>query len=199
MIFFKKLGVLVYAALMLCVGLALIAAATNFVSAQQWTNVLSLAKENLYSQVTLGVIGGLFLLIGATAPFRTSRKLNKNRIIAFQNPDGEVTISLSAVEDYIRKVAGSISDIKEIRSRVSAGRKGINITCDAAIFSGANIPEVTEKMQQVLKNKLNSMLGVEEKINVTMNISKIAKGTEPGIAADEEIAPPHVPFRGIGQ
>lgn len=199
MIFLRKLGVLIYAALMLIAGSLLFLAATNVISAEQWTGALNAVKENLYSQAALGVMGGLFVLIGITAPFRITRKLNKNRIIAFQNPDGEVTISLSAVEDYISKIAGGISDIKEIRSRVSAGRKGINIICDASIFSGANIPEVTEKMQVVLKNKLNEMLGVEEKINIQMNISKIAKGgAETKGVVKEETSQPRAPFRGIG-
>lgn len=194
----RKLCVFVYAVLMLVVGLLLLLAATNVVSTEQWTTALNAAKENLYSQAALGVVGGLFALIGVTAPFRVARRLNKNRIIAFQNPDGEVTISLSAIEDYVRKVAGSISAIKDIRSRVGAGRKGINIVCDAAIFSGANIPEVTEKMQTVLKNKLNEMIGVEEKINIKMNISKIAKGTEAEGIEEAEAPHPRAPFRGIG-
>jgi uncharacterized alkaline shock family protein YloU len=196
MIFFKKLGVFIYAVLMLCVGLALAAIAANIISAEQWAAALNLAKENMYSQAALAVIGGIFIIIGITAPLRIGRKLNKNRIIAFQNPEGEVTISLSAIEDYVRKVAGTISDIKDMRSRVSAGRRGINIVCDASIYSGANIPEVTEKMQQVLKNKLSGMLGVEAKINVKMNISKIAKGTEStGGVIGEETGLPQAPFR----
>jgi uncharacterized alkaline shock family protein YloU len=197
MIFFKKLGVLIYAILMLCAGLVLVLISANVISADQWNTVLNTAKENLYSQAALAAIGGIFVIIGITAPLRVGRKLNKNRLIAFQNPEGEVTISLSAIEDYVRKVAGTVSDIKDIRSRVSTGRRGINIVCDAAIYSGANIPEVTEKMQQVLKNKLSGMLGVEAKINVKMNISKIAKGaSEPeGGIVGEDTGLPNAPFR----
>ena len=196
MIFLKKLGILVYAALMLCAGLVLVSIAGNIISAEQWTGALNAVEGNLYSQAILGVVGGLFVIIGITAPMRVGRNLNKKRIIAFQNPEGEVTISLSAIEDYTRKVAGTISDIKDIRSRVGIGRKGINIVCDASIFSGANIPEVTEKMQQLLKNKLSGMLGVEAKINIKMNISKIAKGPEPeGGVIGEETDLPRAPFR----
>ena len=111
MIFLKKLGILVYAALMLCAGLVLVSIAGNIISAEQWTGALNAVEGNLYSQAILGVVGGLFVIIGITAPMRVGRNLNKNRIIAFQNPEGEVTISLSAIEDYTRKVAGTISDI----------------------------------------------------------------------------------------
>ncbi|MGB3114105.1 MAG: Asp23/Gls24 family envelope stress response protein, partial [Candidatus Omnitrophota bacterium] len=98
-------------------------------------------------------------------------------------------------EEYIKKIAGGMDEIKDVRSRVNTSRKGINIVCDVAILPGANIPEVTEKMQAAVKNKLSGMIGVEEKINIKMNINKIAKGPmEPGSVLEEEHVP-HVPFR----
>ncbi|MFQ5952811.1 MAG: alkaline shock response membrane anchor protein AmaP [Candidatus Omnitrophota bacterium] len=197
MVFFKKLGILVYTVLMVAAGALFLLLGLNVLSAEQWTEALNALQGSVCVQATVGAVGGLFVLIGITAPFRLAKKINANRIIAFQNPDGEVTISLSAIEDYIRKIAGGIQDIKEIRSRVSSGRKGINIVCDVSILPGANIPEVTEKMQVAVKNKLSGMLGVEERINIKMNINKIAKGIvepEGAIVEEEE---PQVPFRGL--
>ncbi|MGB2880061.1 MAG: alkaline shock response membrane anchor protein AmaP [Candidatus Omnitrophota bacterium] len=195
MVFFKKLGVLIYAILIVCAGALFILLSAGIVSTEQWSGALNALNVNLYAKAALGCAGGLFVLIGITAPFRVARKLQSSRIIAFQNPDGEVTISLSAIEEYIKKIAGGMDEIKDVRSRVNTSRKGINIVCDVAILPGANIPEVTEKMQAAVKNKLSGMIGVEEKINIKMNINKIAKGPmEPGSVLEEEHVP-HVPFR----
>ena len=197
MIFFKKLGVLIYAILLASAGALFALVAAGLISAEQCSGTVNALVANLYAKSAVGCVGGLFILIGVTAPFRVARQLQSSRIIAFQNPDGEVTISLSAIEEYIRKIAGSMDEIRDVRSRVNTSRKGINIVCDVAILPGANIPEVTEKMQIAVKNKLSGMIGVEEKINIKMNINKIAKGAvEPeGTPAEEPV--PHVPFREI--
>jgi uncharacterized alkaline shock family protein YloU len=196
MIFLKKLGVYVYMILMLGVGLVFLAVSANVVSAEQWTQALNALYGSLYLQVAVGAVGGLFVLLGITSPFRAAKGFQKTRIIAFQNPDGEVTISLSAIEDYIKKIADTMPDIRDIRSRVSPSRKGINIICDVSISPGANIPQVTEKIQMMAKNKLHGMLGVEEGINIQMHINRIAKGAMPEMTeAPEEEAHPHVPFR----
>ncbi|MGD2278645.1 MAG: alkaline shock response membrane anchor protein AmaP [Candidatus Omnitrophota bacterium] len=195
MVFLKKLAVLIYALLLVCAGALFVLLPLNVISADQWTGVANAIGENLHLQVAVGCVGAIIILIGVTAPFRAAKGLQGTRIIAFQNPDGEVTISITAIEDYIKKIAGTLADIKDIKSRVSSSRRGINIVCDISILPGANIPEVTEQMQSAIKNKLSGMLGVEEKINIQMNISKIAKGAmEPETGGIEEPVP-HVPFR----
>jgi uncharacterized alkaline shock family protein YloU len=194
---FKKFFAFIYMILMVAVGVILVVLAAKVISPTQLSDTIGTLNENIYTQTAVGVVGGIFVLLGILAPFRVSRKFQTSKIIAFQNPDGEVTISLSAIEDYIKKVAYNIPDIQDIRSRVNAGRRGINIVCDVTISAGANIPQVTEKIQMTVKNKLHEMIGVEEKINMQMNINKIAKGAlapEPEEKEPEEKAH-HVPYR----
>jgi len=64
-------------------------------------------------------------------------------------------------------------EVKELRANVTAGKKGINITNRAVIYSDTNIPEVTEKIQNMLKNRIQEMLGIEETINIKIHIAKI--------------------------
>ena len=195
MIFLKKLVVLIYALLLVCAGAIFALVPFNVVSTEQWTNVISAVSGNLHLQVAVGCVGGILLIIGISAPFRAAKQFQSSRIIAFQNPDGEVTISINAIEDYIKKIADTIADIKDVKSHVTPSRRGINIICDISIMPGANIPEVTEQMQSAVKSKLSGMLGVEEKINIQMNINKIAKGAMEPEAGGVEEPVPHVPFR----
>ena len=126
--------------------------------------------------------------------------MKKGRIITFQNPDGEVTVAISAIEDYIRKIADDMPDVKDVRSHVNMNKKGINVTSAVSIHAGANIPEVMEGIQVAVKNNVQGMLGIEEPINITMHISKII-GTPPADAyvpeeeAPQEEEPQQVPFR----
>jgi len=147
-------------------------------------------------QVALGSVGAVLILTGIIVHFRAIKKIKKDRLISFQNPDGEVTISISAIEDYIRKVAKEIKDISHIKSRVSFSRKGIRIFSEVTIRAGSNIPAVTEQIQMEVRNKVQSMLGVEEKIELILHINKIIGDKQDKDAGDfEKSEPMHIPFR----
>ncbi|MBU1083854.1 MAG: alkaline shock response membrane anchor protein AmaP, partial [Candidatus Omnitrophica bacterium] len=160
--------------------------------------VIGIVTSTPLYQMTALVLGALIILIGVSMPYRLEKKIRKGRAISFQNPDGEVTISLSAVEDYVHKIAKSITGIKDVKSRVNAGKKGINVVTDVSIAASANIPEVTERIQMEVKNKVQSMLGVEEGVNIRLNIKKIAKGPKTAEGLQKEDVPAaqeNVPYR----
>jgi uncharacterized alkaline shock family protein YloU len=195
MYFFRRLFMLAFMLMMIAAGAVLIAISLNVVSPEQWAGVIGQATATLTAQASVGAVGGLFVLIGLVAPYMQAKQLKKKRIIAFQNPDGEVTVSLTAIEEYIQKIAKGIPGIRDVRSQVEIDRKGIDITIDVSLVSGANIPQVTETIQMEVRNKVQSMLGVEEKISIKMHIKKIMRGAGE-MAEPEEAETAHIPFRG---
>lgn len=194
--FIKKLFALIYLVLMVCVGALMVTIAINIVPSTTWSELLEGLYTSVNYQIALGVIGAIFILIGIIAPYRISKRLTGSKLITFQNPDGEVTVSLSAIENYVRRVAKDIPGIKDIKSNVKVNKKGINVVSYISISAGTNIPDTTERIQVAVKNKIQDMLGVEETINVTMHINKIEKteGAEPE-AEHEEEGSQGVPFR----
>jgi len=193
----KRLLALLYLILMVSSGSFLVMISVNALSTGRLVDILNIIYSDMSYQLTVASIGGVFIISGVLAYCRIIKNVNKSRIISFQNPDGEVTISISAIEDYVKKVVKDIHDIANVRSRVFFNRKGINISIDVTMKAGANIPEVTEKIQMELKNKVHAMLGVEEKVNVVMHVSKIMGDTVPRGGAEEphEPEPATVPFR----
>ncbi len=200
--FLKRIGALIYMVLMAAAGALFIASAFNVVPTDMLVCALTAVQENIALQSVLGVIGGLFVVIGITTSFRLIKRLERGRIIAFQNPDGEVTVSLPAIEDYVRKVAKEIKEIKDIKSKVHSGKKGITVIAAISMTSNANIPEVTERMQMLLRNSVQNMLGVEERINIKLHISKILRspgGASQPASEEERVSEDeiNVPFQGV--
>ena len=195
--FFKRLGMLFYMVFALGAGMLFLLLSLKTFTPEQWIAAFNIINGNFVYQIILGSIAAVFVIAGVIAPYRMEKKLQKNRRISFQNPDGEVTVSLSAIEDYIRKIAKSIPGIKDIRSRVDVDKKGINITTSVSISATANIPEVTEKIQMQVKNSVQGMLGVEENINIKMHINKIARGvlSEKATVRDDMVGEAQVPYR----
>ncbi|MFH1837507.1 MAG: alkaline shock response membrane anchor protein AmaP [Candidatus Omnitrophota bacterium] len=171
----KRLIALAYMVLMVSLGGGLILLALNMLTAEQLMEGISIISGTYRYQITAIAAGTVIILLGVLTPFRLEKRLRKSRFISFSNPDGEVTISLSAVEEYVYKIAKNIKGIKDVRSHVDSRKGVINVVTDVSISATANIPEVTERIQMEVKNKIQSMLGVEEGINVKMNIKRIAK------------------------
>jgi uncharacterized alkaline shock family protein YloU len=190
----KKLGAIIYFVLMVGVGATLLAVSLKVLSPEKVAESLTFFTGSVNMQVTLGVIGAILLMLGVIAPMRAAKGSNSARVVKFQNPDGEVAVSLSAIEEYIRKIAKEQHEIGELKCYVDINRKGVDITCAISIAASANIPEVTEKMQLAIKNHLQVLIGMEEKISIKMQITRIMGNLPPGAGyAPEEIPQGEVP------
>ena len=192
----RKLGVLVYLVLMMGAGALLISVAVETVTLDMATYAFKLVACSSALQIGLYAVGGLFLLIGVVGSLRMSRDIGGGTIIAFQNPDGEVTVSLKAIEDYIRKISRDIPGISDVRAHVVVKRRAVNIECHVSLTAGSNIPDITERIQLAVRSRIQNMLGMEERINVKMHVSRIVKAARAeGVPAEEELGPAEIPFR----
>ncbi|MFA5287364.1 MAG: alkaline shock response membrane anchor protein AmaP, partial [Candidatus Omnitrophota bacterium] len=127
-------------------------------------------------------------------------RFQREKTIAFSTASGEVTIALSAVEDLIRRLAGIIPEIKELRPDVIATKKGIIADLRVILRREANIPELTSRLQDITRSKIQEVLGVEEQIIVKIHVAKIAPMEEKDKRKkNSEKEEPAVPFSEYGR
>ncbi|MCK9572739.1 MAG: alkaline shock response membrane anchor protein AmaP, partial [Candidatus Omnitrophica bacterium] len=123
--FFSVLGVLFYSAVITLIGIVLIIFSLNFILPQDINHLLVLAKDSNQTRIILGLSGCLLILISYSFAQLILGKIQRERTIAFTTAGGQVTISLSAVEDLIRRLAVVIPEIRDIKPDVVATKKGI--------------------------------------------------------------------------
>jgi len=162
-----------YTVVFLAIGCGLIVIALNIISIDDIIRGLEYAYNTINVQLMVGLVGVLVIIYSILAVQITFGALQREKTIAFENPSGRVTIALSAIEDFIKRAVTHIPEVRELRPNVTAGKKGIQVVNKIVIYSDANIPEATEKMQGILKNKIQEMLGIEEPINIKVHIAKI--------------------------
>ncbi|MDD5679914.1 MAG: alkaline shock response membrane anchor protein AmaP [Candidatus Omnitrophica bacterium] len=162
-----------YTVIFLAVGCGLIVFVLNTIPSSAVAHAFEYLYSNMNLRISIGLVGLLLIIYSIVALQVALGTLQREKTIAFENPSGQVTISLSAIEDFIRRTSDHLPEVKELRANVTAGKKGINIINRAIIYSDSNIPEVTEKIQSMLKNKIQEMLGIEEAINIKIHIAKI--------------------------
>ena len=130
-----------------------------------------------------GVAGAGGLLFSFAVIHLVFGRIQRQRTIAFENADGQVTVSLSAIEDFIRRLTIRLPEVKELKPDVLARKKQINIFLRATLWSDANIPQASERIQSLVRGRVHTMLGIEEPIKVSLHIRKI-------VAREEKAAAP---------
>lgn len=199
--FFTVFGILFYAAVIIAIGLALIVFSLNLLLPQDISNLLDLAQSSQNSRIIIGLSGALLILVSFSFAQVILGKFQRERTIAFSTSSGQVTISLSAVEDLIRRLTGIIPEIKELRPNVVANKKGIIVDMRVILRSEANIPELTSRLQDIAKSKIQEVLGLEEQIIIRIHVAKIAhdeKDNRRRRDFDKEDKPT-IPFSGYGR
>lgn len=130
--------------------------------------------------------GGLALVaLAAAILFLKMRELRREQCIAFDNPSGEVAISMDAVEEFIRKAGADFHGVKSLVPRIHAGAEGIGIAIRMDVWSGANIPRLSEEMQNAIKAKVQDSLGINVS-GVSVSVGKIIGDAAEASSPDED-------------
>ena len=203
----RALGVIFYAAILILIGVALIFFAIAFSinkfqpqSIEYISNFLTYIQSSLYARVIFFLSGILLILISFSFAQLILGRFQREKTIAFATSTGEVTIALSAVEDLIKRLAGIIPEIKELRPDVIATKKGIVVDIRVVLRSEANIPELTARLQEITKSKIQEVLGLEEQIIIKIHVAKIVSIEEKDKKRREvEKEEPKIPFGGYGR
>ncbi len=163
-----------YIVLFILMGVGLVAFSLQWIPLDGTVLWIEEAYQEKNLRLALFLTGvGLILLNWMFAEL-TLAKAQRQKTIAFDNPDGQVTVSLTAIEDFIHKAAREIPAVKELRSDVVARKGKITVRARATLWSEAHIPEVTEKIQGVVKTRIQEMLsGIEEPVAVRVHVAKI--------------------------
>jgi uncharacterized alkaline shock family protein YloU len=193
-----NLAIFFYTLACLALGFILIIIGFNTVPLSQLEGFITMLYTTPDVRLILSAVGIGIIALGLLIAQLVSGRMQREKTIAFENPDGQVTVSLSAIEDLIKRISQQIPEIKDLRPNVVATKKSVNIVNRVVLFAGASIPEVTERIQNVVKNNVQEMLGLEEPIVVKVHIAKISsheKERQERTTGEQE-QKPHV-FKGI--
>ncbi|MFY9402743.1 MAG: alkaline shock response membrane anchor protein AmaP [Candidatus Omnitrophota bacterium] len=175
---FTVLGVLFYATVIILTGIVLISFSFNLLLPQDINQALLRIQESINTRVVTGLSGLLLVLISFSFAQLILGRLQREKTIAFSTSSGEVTIALSAVEDLIRRLTTAMPEIKELRPDVIASKKGIIVDLRVILKREVNIPELTSRLQEITRGRIQEVLGIEEQIIVKIHVAKIVASEE---------------------
>lgn len=194
------LAIYFYAGVLILIGLALIIFSFNILQPSDINSFFIYLQSSINPRVIVGLSGFLVILISFSFAQLVLGRFQREKTIAFTTSSGEVTVALSAVEDLIKRLTGIIPEIRELRPDVIATKKGILVDLRVVLRSEANIPELTSRLQDITKARIQEVLGIEERIVIKIHIVKIVSVDEKDKKRkDLQKEEPTIPFGGFGR
>jgi uncharacterized alkaline shock family protein YloU len=197
-----RLAVFFYLAIILSVGVLCILFVAHQLRLEDVISVLTQVYQDQQLSMLLCIIVAVIMFMSVLWANLIYARRQKERTIAFDNPSGPVIVSLNAMEDLMRRLAVRVTEIKEIRPTITANKKGLDVEIRLILRTDVNIPEMTGRLQEMIRSKIQDVIGLEGKINIRIHVVKIVmddpkyrrdKGGKEGIDVEPT---PNVPFRG---
>jgi UDP-N-acetylmuramyl pentapeptide phosphotransferase/UDP-N-acetylglucosamine-1-phosphate transferase len=137
------------------------------------------------------LVGGLIIVACVAFIVRLAKRTHREKSIILQTSGGSVSISLSAIEDMIKKILEEKGEIARIKPKVKFTRKGIHIFIRGSLKSDVNLMELSSQVRSEVKKRMDNLLGGGQDVKVNLEIRKLAFSPKKEIEERE----PEVPFR----
>lgn len=125
-------------------------------------------------------------LVGISAVFLvllywlTGIPVKEERFLTFENEGGAISISVKAVNDFLAKLADEFAGIIRLRADVTASRDGrVEVRLDVSVKAGTKIQQLSQVLQQRVRESMRENLGIAEIHDVKVNVSAIVAVEKP--------------------
>ncbi len=198
--FWARLGLFFYMFTIILLSSGIAIFVFHWVGFQDVQDVLWIIYNEEKFRLIFGALAAVLLIKNHFYARAISGAHQKEKTIAFDNPSGRVSVSLAAMEDLIRRVVARIPEVREARPLIVATGKGLEISTRLVLNTEANIPEITARLQDLIKRKIQDTIGIEETVIVKIDVVKIIpedRGAKRNKNKENNnIDEPTVPFQG---
>ena len=199
--FWARLGLYFYMCIIFLISFGIAFFVLHLVPLQDVQDVLYMIYDDRQFRLIFGGLAMILLIKNHIYSRAISGAQQKEKTIAFDNPSGRVSVSLAALEDLIRRVVARVPEVKEARPMIVATGKGLEISARLILNSETNIPEMTARLQELIKRKVQDTIGIEETVIVKIDVIKIIPEERSSAKRNKDKKEDHVdeptlPFQG---
>ena len=191
-----RIAIIFYIFIIWATGVAVVLFVSHVLDLQTIQRLLVLVYFDPQSGAIAGICAGGIMFMSFLLARLIYGRRQMERTIAFENPNGGVTVSLTALEDLIKRLIVQMPEVKEIRPYMIAVRKGLEVDIKLVLRHEVNIPELTARFQDLVRRKIEESVGMEGKINIRVHVTKISLEDIKFKHKDEFQLPTQAPFHG---
>ena len=113
-----------------------------------------------------GVVGLFFIIVGLIFSKMLVKKGRESDAIIFQSEIGPMIVSVTAVEDIVKKVLKRFHMIKEGKIKTMIHGKDLEIKLRLVLWSGQGVPKLLSEIQEEIGQRVHKILGPENRLEV---------------------------------
>ncbi len=114
-------------------------------------------------------IGGAVLLLLIVMWVRARHQ--PSTIVAFDNPDGPVNVSRSAINELVQSATDDIGEVAKCVARIQTRGGRLNVELRIKMVAGSNLSEVSIILQNRVKSSLRNSLGIEKMGSIKVRLT----------------------------
>mgnify|MGYP000730009289 CR=1 FL=1 len=171
------ISILIYLLVGLAAGIGLIGMSLeiNYLDITGYISTLNaMATNSPLTKTIIFLFGSLIILIFLRFLQKGFTRYRREKIIKTETENGYISVTLTAIEDMIRKSLSDEDIISYIKPRILSTRKEIISYVKLALKEAVNIKDFAENIQIKLKEKLQAILGNEKILKINIEVKKIA-------------------------
>jgi hypothetical protein len=121
----------------------------------------------------VGVIAYLFAFL------LTGLRWQKSTFITFENANGTVSVSASAVQEYLNGLKGEFAAVSWLKSHLRVAGGALEVGLVLGVKDGTQIPELCKLMQTRVRELLEEHLGTCDLRGVSVEVNEIRSRNKP--------------------
>lgn len=168
-----RLAIFFYVVLLMIIGVTGLLLLAHLIDLKTVLDFTTFIYTDRQAGMLAAAVVALSLIISLALAQIIYGRQEQEGIISFDNPLGKVTISLTALEDLVRRMVVLTPQIKEIRPSIVSGKRGLKIDVRLVLGADANIPELTAELQDMIKRRVQEVVGSEERVVIRVHVIKI--------------------------
>lgn len=165
-----------FAAVFLFSG-SVIVAAIHTVDLSLCRQVLDLFYQSFYSRLFYGAVGATVFFSAINVLQKKVSAATTHRAVRAYTPQGVISVSLTALEDMLKKFLTGYDELSDIRPFVYAKSRGkrnfVRVVLRASLDHNGNIQQIANHIQENVQMKIQDILGTDDEVKVDLDIRRI--------------------------
>jgi len=95
------------------------------------------------------------------------------RFVTFRSKDGQVSISVRAIREFLQRVASEFAAVKDMHCSIRSRRNSLSISVDLRVTADEYVPELCQTLQERIRESLREQLGIPRIGGVVVRIREI--------------------------
>lgn len=157
----------------LTMGSLAVMVALHLLSMQDAVSKIQELYTNPWRSFQTGMIGLLFIFVGLAFAKMLIKRGRQTEAIIYQGEIGPIVVSVTAIEDIVKKVLKRFALVKEWKPKTSIDGRDVEIKLKMVLWSGGDVPILLGNVQQEIRDRLKKILSRDSRLEIHCDVVRI--------------------------